>query len=72
MVIKIVLVFYDGNYFLQAIDKALIKKSDGGFTYAGVYNYGSVEKKMEHLVSVNYPLVYVLTINNTTGIFATN
>jgi len=36
---------------LQAIDKHLIKKSRGGFTYAGVYNYGSVESKMEHLVS---------------------
>lgn len=34
---------------MKAIDKHLIRKSNGGFTYAGVYNYGSVETKMEHL-----------------------
>ncbi|XP_066932693.1 mannosyl-oligosaccharide 1,2-alpha-mannosidase IA-like [Clytia hemisphaerica] len=34
---------------MRAIDKHLIRKSRGGFTYAGVYNYGSVESKMEHL-----------------------
>lgn len=34
---------------MKAIDKHLIRKSPGGFTYAGVYNYGSVENKMEHL-----------------------
>lgn len=34
---------------MKAIEPALIRKSPGGFTYLGVYNYGSVESKMEHL-----------------------
>jgi len=34
---------------MQAIDGALVRKSNGGFTYLGVHNYGVVEKKMEHL-----------------------
>ena len=28
-----------------------MRKSNGGFTYLGVHNYGVVERKMEHLVS---------------------
>ncbi|XP_047128669.1 mannosyl-oligosaccharide 1,2-alpha-mannosidase IA isoform X1 [Hydra vulgaris] len=34
---------------MKAIDPALVRKSPGGYTYLGVYNGGTVEKKMEHL-----------------------
>jgi len=34
---------------MQAIEGALVRKSNGGFTYLGVHTYGVVERKMEHL-----------------------
>eukprot|EP00795_Rhopilema_esculentum_P017835 gene17835-9540_t len=34
---------------MKAIEPALIRKSNSGLTYIGIYNYGSLEQKMEHL-----------------------